>query len=489
MIARASELGALKRKRPGHGARDRRLHGRAPQGRARRARARGRRDRRPRQLPPAAGAARAPRAREHARSARRRQARQGRDLRGPVRRDRRRRRLRLRHDPARLRQVLHVLRRAVHARPRARHAAARGPAPGPRARRAPATARSCCSARPSTRTSGTTSRSRSCCARWRASTASSAIRFTSPYPVDFTDDVIAAIAEEPKLCKYVHLPVQSGSDVVLERMRRGYTVADYRAIVARAARARCPTSRCRPISSPASPARPRTITQQTLALMREIRFDSAFMFAYSERDLTFAAKKLPDDVPPAIKQRRLAEIVALQEQISAEVFAAQVGRRERVLVHGPSKRDPAQLMGRTDGFKTVILPGRRRRDRRARRRDDRARDDGDAVRGIAEPSRAEPSLRPRDALDDRVRHAPRSEQRDMAEIVVHRSISAPATGGWRAPGTSASPRDQITVILRVPRRRRGGEPRAQLRCRATARASGGRRRSPTHRCPRAASRA
>ena len=90
--------------------------------------------------------------------------------------------------------------------------------------------------------------------------------------------------------------------------------------------------------------------------MREIRFDSAFMFAYSERDLTFSAKKLPDDVPPEAKQRRLSEIVALQEQLSAEVFAAQVGKRERVLVHGPSKRNPAQLMGRTDGFKTVILP-------------------------------------------------------------------------------------------------------------------------------------
>jgi tRNA-2-methylthio-N6-dimethylallyladenosine synthase len=90
--------------------------------------------------------------------------------------------------------------------------------------------------------------------------------------------------------------------------------------------------------------------------MREIRFDSAFMFAYSERDLTFAAKKLPDDVPPPVKQRRLSEIVALQETISAAVFAAQVGKHERVLVTGPSKRDPAQLMGRTDGFKTVILP-------------------------------------------------------------------------------------------------------------------------------------
>src|SRR5678815_2241498 len=90
---------------------------------------------------------------------------------------------------------------------------------------------------------------------------------------------------------------------------------------------------------------------QTLQLMRDVRFDGAFMFAYSERDLTFAAKKLPDDVPPAVKQRRLSEIVALQETISAEVFTAHVGRRERVLVHGTSKRSKDQWMGRTDGFK------------------------------------------------------------------------------------------------------------------------------------------
>jgi tRNA-2-methylthio-N6-dimethylallyladenosine synthase len=181
------------------------------------------------------------------------------------------------------------------------------------------------------------------------------VRFTSPYPVDFTDDVIAALAEEPKLCKYVHLPVQSGSDVVLERMRRGYTVADYHAIVANLRRAMPEIALSTDILSGFSGETDEDHAQ-TLALMREVRFDSAFMFAYSERDLTFAAKKLPDDVTPEVKKRRLAEIVALQETISAEVFAAHVGRRERVLVHGPSKRDPAQLMGRTDGFKTVILP-------------------------------------------------------------------------------------------------------------------------------------
>ena len=139
MFARATELGAPQAQAPRRRARDRRLHGRAPQGGARRARARRRRGRRPRQLPPPPRAAAPPRRGAATTAARtlgdRRRARQGRDLRGPVGRGRRRRRLGLRHDPARLRQVLHVLRGAVHARARARHAAARGPAPGPRARR------------------------------------------------------------------------------------------------------------------------------------------------------------------------------------------------------------------------------------------------------------------------------------------------------------------------------------------------------------------
>jgi tRNA-2-methylthio-N6-dimethylallyladenosine synthase len=181
------------------------------------------------------------------------------------------------------------------------------------------------------------------------------IRFTSPYPVDFTDDVIAAMASEPKVCKYVHLPVQSGSDAVLARMRRGYTVDDYRGIVARL-RAAMPELAFSTDILSGFCGETEEDHQATLALMREIGFDSAFMFAYSERDVTYAAKKLPDDVTPEIKKRRLAEIVALQERISAEKFTAMIGRSEHVLVHGPSKRDPAQLIGRTDGFKSVILP-------------------------------------------------------------------------------------------------------------------------------------
>jgi tRNA-2-methylthio-N6-dimethylallyladenosine synthase len=181
------------------------------------------------------------------------------------------------------------------------------------------------------------------------------IRFTSPYPVDFTDDVIEVIASEDKICKYVHLPVQSGSDEVLARMRRGYNASDFRAIVTRLRQA-MPTIALSTDILTGFCGETDDDHELTLALMREVRFDSAFMFAYSERDLTHAARKLADDVPAATKQQRLAQIVALQERISAEVFAAHVGRRERVLVLGPSKRNPRQMMGRTDGFKSVILP-------------------------------------------------------------------------------------------------------------------------------------
>ena len=181
------------------------------------------------------------------------------------------------------------------------------------------------------------------------------VRFTSPYPVDFTDDVIAAIAEEEAICGYVHLPLQSGSGDVLARMKRGYTVDDYRDIVRRL-RTAVPTIALSTDILSGFCGETEADHQATLELMREVEFDSAFMFTYSERDLTFAAKKLPDDVTTTDKKRRLSEIVALQEQISARVFARHVGRRERVLVHGPSKRNPAELMGRTDGFKTVILP-------------------------------------------------------------------------------------------------------------------------------------
>jgi tRNA-2-methylthio-N6-dimethylallyladenosine synthase len=181
------------------------------------------------------------------------------------------------------------------------------------------------------------------------------IRFTSPYPVDFTAAVIEAIATQPKVCKYVHLPLQSGSDIVLERMRRGYRVADFRALT-NALRAAIPDLAISTDILSGFAGETEDDHRATLELMRELRFDSAFMFSYSERTPTYASRHLPDDVSAAEKQRRLAEIIALQEQISREIFSAQVGRCEPVLIHGESRRNPAELVGRTDGFKSVILP-------------------------------------------------------------------------------------------------------------------------------------
>jgi tRNA-2-methylthio-N6-dimethylallyladenosine synthase len=181
------------------------------------------------------------------------------------------------------------------------------------------------------------------------------IRFTSPYPVSFTSDVIAAIAEEDKICNFLHLPVQSGSTQVLDAMRRGYNIDDFRKLVAEIRTAVPDMALSTDILSGFS-GESDDDHQATLQLMRDIRFDSAFMFSYSERELTVAARKMPNDVPPEVKKQRLQEIIALQEGISREMYAAQVGKTEQVLVHSLSKRSDQQLVGRTDGFKSVILP-------------------------------------------------------------------------------------------------------------------------------------
>ena len=181
------------------------------------------------------------------------------------------------------------------------------------------------------------------------------IRFTSPYPVDFTDRVIDVLASEPKVSRYVHLPVQSGSDEVLARMRRGYTIGEFRDLVARL-RARVPGIAISTDILSGFSGESEADHAATLELMRELRFDFAFMFSYSERDMTYAARHLADDVLVDLKKRRLREIVALQEKISAEINAAQVGRVERVLVHAAARRGDDQLLARTEGFKAVVIP-------------------------------------------------------------------------------------------------------------------------------------
>jgi len=181
------------------------------------------------------------------------------------------------------------------------------------------------------------------------------IRFTSPYPLDFSDEVIAAMAETPKVCRHVHLPLQTASDPVLERMRRGYTYADFRRLVG-ALRAAMPGIAITTDLLVGFCDETEQEFQTVLEAQQELRFDGAFMFAYSERPGTVAARKMPDTVPEAVKQRSLAEVIALQKRISTEIMAAQVGKRERVLVEHASKRSPDEMLARTDGFRAVVVP-------------------------------------------------------------------------------------------------------------------------------------
>jgi tRNA-2-methylthio-N6-dimethylallyladenosine synthase len=180
------------------------------------------------------------------------------------------------------------------------------------------------------------------------------VRFTSPYPVDFTPDVIAAIAEEPRVCKHVHLPLQSASDAVLERMRRGYDLATFARLL-RDLRAAVPEIVISTDLLVGFSGETEADHAATLAFQAEARFDFAFMFAYSEREGTLAARRLPDDVPDEVKKRRLAEVIAKQEKLSAASNAAQVGRVEPVLLHRAARRRDDQLVGRTDGFRAVVI--------------------------------------------------------------------------------------------------------------------------------------
>lgn len=185
------------------------------------------------------------------------------------------------------------------------------------------------------------------------------IRFTSPYPKDFTDDVIEAMANLPSVCEQVHLPVQVGDDTLLTRMRRGYTLDQYRTIVGKL-RAAMPGIVITTDLMLGFPGETEAQFQNTLAFAEEIRFDQAFMFAYSPRDPTPAAK-LPDQLPQAEKVRRLEALIALQNRIAVEINEAHAseGRVFDVLVEGLSPKDPAMWQGMTRGGKTVHFPAGR----------------------------------------------------------------------------------------------------------------------------------
>jgi tRNA-2-methylthio-N6-dimethylallyladenosine synthase len=181
------------------------------------------------------------------------------------------------------------------------------------------------------------------------------VRFMSPYPLDFSPEVIAAIAETPNVAKHVHLPLQSGADSVLERMRRGYDYAQFKALVGDLRRA-VPDIAISTDFLVGFCDETEAEFAALLAAAAELRFDGAFIFAYSERSGTLAARKMPDTVPEAVKQRRLAEVNLLQRRITAEKNAELVGRRLPVLVENRSRRSADEWFGRTESMRSVILP-------------------------------------------------------------------------------------------------------------------------------------
>lgn len=181
------------------------------------------------------------------------------------------------------------------------------------------------------------------------------VRFTSPHPADATDSMIEAMANSPAVCKHLHLPLQSGSTEVLERMRRTYTAEEYRTLVSKL-RERIPDIALTTDIIVGFCGETDEEFMETYQMMADIRYDSAFMFKYSEREGTLAHKALPDDVPEPVKGERLKQIIELQEKISADLNTAVVGDTVAVLVEGESRRDADRYHGKTDGFKTTVFP-------------------------------------------------------------------------------------------------------------------------------------
>ena len=182
------------------------------------------------------------------------------------------------------------------------------------------------------------------------------VRFTTSHPGYMTDDVLVTMAEEPKIMPHLHLPIQSGSNRVLEAMNREYTFGRYRALVDRA-RDLMPDLALSTDIIVGYPSETEEEFQATYRAMEEIRFDSAFMFKFSPRRGTVAAVR-EDDVPREEKQRRLASIIQLQRGITDERSARFVGRRVEVLVDGTSNRDTGRVVGKTQEFKNAVLSGR-----------------------------------------------------------------------------------------------------------------------------------
>lgn len=180
------------------------------------------------------------------------------------------------------------------------------------------------------------------------------IRFSTSHPKDMSDETLHVIAEEPNVCRHIHLPVQSGSSRILELMNRKYTREWYLDRVA-AIRRIVPDCGLSTDIFAGYCTETEEDHQMSLSLMRECGYDSAFMFKYSERPGTFASRHYADDVSEETKIRRLEELIALQNELSAESNRQCVGREYEILVEGVSKRSREQLFGRTEQNKVVVF--------------------------------------------------------------------------------------------------------------------------------------
>ena len=181
------------------------------------------------------------------------------------------------------------------------------------------------------------------------------IRFTTSHPKDMSDRTLEVIAQYPNLCKFIHLPVQSGSNHILKLMNRKYTREWYLDRIA-AIRRILPEATIGTDVFCGFHDETLEDHAQTLSLMREVGFDTAFMFKYSERPGTFAQKNLPDNISEEEKVRRLNEIITLQNQLSLESNKRDIGKTFEILVEGYSKRSHEDMYGRTSQYKTVIIP-------------------------------------------------------------------------------------------------------------------------------------
>ena len=182
------------------------------------------------------------------------------------------------------------------------------------------------------------------------------IRFASPHPRHASDRLIAAVRDLPPVCKHIHLPVQSGSSSMLQRMRRRYTREQYLELVGKIREA-IPTVQLSTDMIVGFPGETEGEFEDTLSLTEAVRFHSMFSFKYSERPNTLAAKKMPDDVAEDVKTRRIRGLQSLQRRIQQELHDAAVGQRVEVLIDSRSRRRDWEVSGRTSGNTIVNLPG------------------------------------------------------------------------------------------------------------------------------------